>query len=152
MFKKGLAVAVILLFIGVAFTPSINANVSKSSVEPIADVDVKEENATPIVLVLQLIAKLRNYKDIQNVESEEDVLQIIEEDEELNSIYEQLSVEDCGCDDDTTPLEWGFPVICVLLVPWLAFALMLLLMGGYNLLGQIVGTIGLALNCWWTQF
>ena len=44
MLRKGLAVAVILLFIGVAFTSSINANVSKSSVEPIADVDVKEED------------------------------------------------------------------------------------------------------------
>jgi len=149
MFRKGLAVAVILLFIGVAFTSSINANVSKSSLETIADVDVKEENATPIVLVLQLMTKLRNHKDIENVETEEDVFQIIEGDEELNSIYEQLSGSDCGCEDDTTPLEWG---ICVLLVPWLAFALMLLLMGGYNLLGQIVGTIGLALNCWWTQF
>jgi len=33
MFRKGLAVAVILLFIGVAFTSSINANVSKESVD-----------------------------------------------------------------------------------------------------------------------
>jgi len=44
MIKKSLAVCVILLFIGVAFTSSINANVSKPSVEPIADVDTKEED------------------------------------------------------------------------------------------------------------
>ena len=44
MIRKGLAVAVILLFIGVAFTSSINANVSKSSVETIVDVDTKEED------------------------------------------------------------------------------------------------------------
>jgi len=31
--KKGLAVAVILLFIGVAFAPSINANISKASID-----------------------------------------------------------------------------------------------------------------------
>ena len=33
MIKKGLAVAVILLFIGLAFAPSINANISKASVD-----------------------------------------------------------------------------------------------------------------------
>ena len=33
MLKKGLAVAVILLFIGVAFAPSINANISKASID-----------------------------------------------------------------------------------------------------------------------
>ena len=33
LIKKGLAVAVILLFIGLAFTLSINANISKESLE-----------------------------------------------------------------------------------------------------------------------
>jgi len=42
MFRKGLAVAVILLFIGVAFAIPINANVSKSSLEPV----LKEQNKT----------------------------------------------------------------------------------------------------------
>jgi hypothetical protein len=46
MFKKGLAVAVILLFIGVAFTSSINANVSKSSLESVLDMDIIEEDDT----------------------------------------------------------------------------------------------------------
>ena len=40
MLRKGLAVAVILLFMGVAFTSSINANVSKSSLESV----LKEQN------------------------------------------------------------------------------------------------------------
>jgi len=142
----GSTLSVVILIL-VSIAPSINANADN----PLLDTS-QEDVATPIVLVLQLITKLRNYNGIENIESEDEILQIIEQDEELNSIYEQLSDEDCGCEDDTTPLEWGFPVICVLLVPWLAFALMLLLMGGYNLLGQIVGTIGLALNCWWTQF
>ena len=39
MFRKGLAVAVILLFIGVAFAIPINANVSKPSLEPVPDLD-----------------------------------------------------------------------------------------------------------------
>jgi len=146
MKKRILFVSVIsaIILVLVSFTPSITADVSK------ANMDVVEEDVTPtpIALALQLIAKLGNHKDIESVETEEDVFQIIEGDEELNSIYEQLSGSDCGCEDDTTTLEWGFTVICVLLVPWLPFALMLLLKGGYNLLGQIVGTIGLALNCW----
>jgi len=45
MLKKGLAVAVILLFIGVAFSIPTNANVSKSSLEPVLDIDVIEEDA-----------------------------------------------------------------------------------------------------------
>jgi len=43
MLRKGLAVAVILLFIGVAFAPSINADVSKSSVGPVPDLDCEGE-------------------------------------------------------------------------------------------------------------
>ena len=111
MFRKGLAVAVILLFIGVAFAIPINANVSKSSL----DISVEEDaTPTPIALVFQLIYKLRNHKDIQNVESEDDVLQIIGSDEELNSIIERLSVEDCGCENEDS-IGWKFPVFCTVL-------------------------------------
>ena len=151
MFKKGLAVAVILLFIGVAFTSSINANVSKSSVEPIADVDVIEENATPIVLVLQLISKLRNHKDIQNVESEEDVFQIIESDDELNSIVEQLSVEDCGCEEDNSELNGkDYPIICALLqIPLFFSVILLFTIGRCALIIGFVFRIGKAFNCSW---
>ena len=81
------------------------------------------DTATPIALVLQLIAKLRNHKDIQNVETENDVLQIIESDEELNSIVEQLSVEDCGCEDEETT-EGEYPIIiCLILFVIFAVAL-----------------------------
>jgi len=149
MLRKGLAVAVILLFIGVAFTSSINANVSKSSVETIVDVDVKEENATPIVLVLQLITKLRNHKDIESVETEDDVLQIIERDEELNSIYEQLSDEDCNCGEDVSPFEWPFPIICILLLPLWAFGMIAYFMGGPTFWGELAYRIGGIFNCFW---
>jgi len=44
MFKKCLAVIVILLFIGVAFAIPINANVSKSSLETDSIIEVFEEN------------------------------------------------------------------------------------------------------------
>jgi len=146
MFRKSLAVAVILLFIGVAFAIPINANVSKSSLEPVTDI---EEDATPIALVFQLIAKLRNHKDIQNVETEDELLQIIEGDEELNSIYEQLSGDDCGCDEDNSALEWSFPVICILLIPLYAVSWYAYMMGGFYFPLQLMYTIGSALNCMW---
>ena len=152
MFKKGLAVTVILLFIGVAFTSSINANVSKSSVEPIADVDVKEDVATPIQLVFQLIAKLRNHKDIQNVETEEDVLQIIESDEEIKSIYEQLSGNDCGCEEDISTLEriWTFPFICYVIgVPFFMLGLLLAMTIGDPTIWTLAGIFGYMFNCFW---
>jgi len=148
MIRKGIAVCVILLTIGVAFTSSINANVSKSSLEPVTDIDVIEDDATPIALVLQLINKLRNHKDIENVETEEEVLQFIEGDAELNSIYEELFVEDCGC-DDSTPFEWPFPIICVLLLPFLFIGLSWWAMGGVEFFLVMVGRIGHVFNCWW---
>jgi len=151
MIRKGLAVAVILLFIGVAFTSSINANVSKSSVEPIADVDVKDDVATPIVLVFQLINKLRNHKDIQNIETEDDVLQIIESDEELNSIVERLSGDDCGCEDDSSTLEWKFPGICFILYPVFLIAILVYLQTLNQFLLDFVGLIGITLDCFWTH-
>jgi len=157
MIKKGLAVAVILLFIGVAFAPNINADVSKQ------DTDVIEEDVTPtpMVLALQLMTKLRNHKDIENVESEDDVLQIIEGDEELNSIYEQLFVEDCGCEEQGTT-EWSFPIICGLLYPaailsWVMFYLPMLIFGPNwpGFIGaffyMIMNNIGTTLNCNWAD-
>jgi len=53
MFRKGLAVAVILLFIGVAFAPSINADVSKSDLDTISlneesDEDCGCEDVSPV--------------------------------------------------------------------------------------------------------
>ena len=155
---KGLTITVILLFIGVAFAPSINADVDKLSVESVTDIEVSEEdNATPIALVFQLIAKLRNHKDIQefeeNIDSvdnvEGEILRIIEGDEELNSIAKQLSGEDCGCEDESLPLEWNFPVICLFLFPLVMLFTVAHLMTGIDLPFYIMMTIGSILNCMW---
>jgi len=54
MFRKGLAVAVILLFIGVALTPTTYGDFDKPDIEAIEE----DVTPTPIVLVLQLITKL----------------------------------------------------------------------------------------------
>jgi len=131
MLRKGLVVAVILLFIGVAVAPNINADVNK----PIIDTPIEDVAPTPIVLALQLMTKLRNHKDIQNVETEDDVLQIIESDKELKSIFEQLSDEDCGCEDNPTwERIWPFPFICIFI-------------GGS--IGEAAGFFGYMFNCFW---
>ena len=254
MFRKGLAVAVILLFIGVAFAVPINANMSKSSLDPVPDLDcegsldwvdiapggtvegsftvenigdptslldwgiesypdwgnwtfdpesgtgllagdtvtievevvapdeseeaftgevvlVNMENtndfciieirlvinkqksiddATPIALVFQLIAKLRNHKDIQNVESEDDILQIIESDEELNSIYEQLSAYGCGCEDESTT-ELEFPIICFFFgfIDAILFIIWTMTGGHFYFLELALSTIDEIFNCNW---
>jgi len=112
MIRKGLAVVVILLFIGLALTPTTYADVDKPELEVIEE----DVTPTPIVLVLQLINKLRNHKDIQNIQTEDDVLRIIEGDEELNSIYEQLSGNDCGCEEEISIVDFkDNPIICSIL-------------------------------------
>jgi len=148
MLRKGLAVAVILLFIGVAVAPTIYADVDKPELEVEEDV-----TPTPIALVFQLIAKLRNHKDIENVETEEEVLQIIESDEELNSIYEELSAYgDCGCEDESSPLEWSYPFTCTLMFPFFMVSYIAWLMTPYAIVKIIYWSwlsIGDTLNCWW---
>jgi hypothetical protein len=107
------------------------------------------DNATPIQLVFQLISKLRNHPNIQNVETEDDVLQIIEGDEELNSIVEKLKSFDCGCEDDYKPeLErrrWW--IVCMFLAPIWIFSVLLTWVTGQTFLEDIVYPISKIFNC-----
>ena len=107
------------------------------------------DNPTPIQVVFQLIAKLRNHKDIENVETEDDVLQIIKDDEELNSIVEQLSVDDCNCGEDVTPFEWGYPIICFIFGFPLILLALLAYAAGQPGVGALVGVFGAIFNCFW---
>jgi len=144
-----LAVALLTLvsFSSVVGYSSVKSNPSNTIITD------EYDSYTPIKLVFQLIAKLRNHPNIQNVETEDEILQIIEGDEALNSIYEELSAYgDCGCEDDTTPLEWKYPVICLLIFPLTWVALYLYFVGGFSWLSwlaEIVGVIGYTLDCFW---
>jgi len=81
---------------------------------------------------------------------EYEILRIIEEDKEINIIIEQLSNNDCGCDDDSSALEWGFPVLCTLLFPIFIFSFALALISHQPMLFiEIMARIGLSLNCFW---
>ena len=114
MFKKGLAVAVILLFVDVAFAIPINANVSKSSLVSILDREVLEEDeATPIEFELQRIRELVQSVDLRKIivntdgviDTLEEISTIIEENEDIRNYIEKSSDNDCGCDEDDNSLS-----------------------------------------------
>ena len=68
----GSSIAVALLVL-VSVASSINAIVSKSVLEPALDTDILiDDNATPSELVFQLIAKLRNNKQLQELVEDND--------------------------------------------------------------------------------
>ena len=145
----GSILAVVLLTL-VSFSSVVGYSSVKSNPSNTIITD-EYDNATPIQLVFQLMTKLRNHKDIESVETEDDVIRIIEEDEELNSIYEQLSVEDddCGCEDDSSTLEWRFPVLCTFLYPlWIIAGGILLIFHIFQFM-EFMNAIGNNLDCWW---
>jgi len=145
---SGSLIAVALLVL-MSFSPSITADVNELDIDNQAK---GETSPTPLVLAFQLINKLRNHPDIQNVETEEDVLLIIESDEELNSIYEQLSGKDCGCEDDIPTWErlWPFPFICnVIGIPLFMFAWLAWMTQGITWIGEMAGIFGFIFNCHW---
>ena len=156
--KKLLVFGVIVLFLGLAIAPSINANISKTSLEPVSDIEVLEEdNATPIELVFQLIAKLSNNREIQKlvadtdaeVDIQKEINSIIESDGELNTIVEKIKGSDCGCGDANTT-QWNFPVICsFLFMPYAGMSILNAFWGAFTILLFVLENIGTILNCFW---
>jgi len=141
----GSIIASVLLVL-LCFSSSITADVNESVIDNLA----KEKTPrTPLALAFQLINKLHNHPDIQNVETEEDLLLIIDSDEELNSIYDQLSGDDCDCEDDTTPFEWPYPIICLVFGFPLILLALLAWAGGESWVGEMVGVFGYMFNCFW---
>jgi len=126
--------------------------------ESVPDIEVLEEdNVNPIALLFQLITKLRDNKEIQElvvdngaeVDIQKEISNIVERDEELNSIFEQLSVEDCGCDDNSI-LGGSTSVLCWILVPFIFLGILLIPIG--TLFIDLLGVIGDVLNCFWFPF
>ena len=154
MKREGLTIAVILLFIGLAVSPSIYATENNQPVQTISDDNIFEyDGFSPVQLVFLLIQKLLNHEQIQTVDSVVDVEQLAEGDVELSGIFEELMSYSCGCEDSSS-LEWNYPVICFLLgVPYL-FCLglngLLIEFGIESCpFGQIIESIAKSFNCPW---
>ena len=122
---------VVVLFIGLAFTQSINANVSKH------DLEISLE---------------------ENINQKETLYQrITESAKEIGYLY-KISDEDCGCDEDSSELEWSFPVLCNLLMPlvWVLWGLVFISLIVFDdppfyifFPYLTLVDIGIKLNCWW---
>jgi len=140
-------IAVVLLTL-VSFSSVVGYSSVKSNPSNTIITD-EYDNPTPIVLVLQLLAKLRNHPNIQNVETEDDVLKIIEGDDELNSIVENLKSFDCGCEDDYKPEleERRWFIVCMFLAPIWIFSVILTIGTGQPFLEDIVYPITEIFNC-----
>ena len=140
----GISIAVACVIVLVSFANVVGVQTVESSNHTLVRGDSKS-----IVLAFQLINKLRNYPDIQNVETEDEILQIIEGDEELNSIVEKLKSFDCGCEGDYKPeLErrrWW--IVCIFLFPIWLISVLITIGTAQPFLENIVYAISEIFNC-----
>jgi len=138
---------------------SFSSVVGYSSVENTQDniiITDEYDSYTPIQLVFQLISKLRNNKEIQQlvaddeVDIQKEISNIVERDDELNNLIEEIKGLDCGCEEDSSELGGSFSFICWILFPFIFLGILLLpipIIG--RLFIDLLGVIGNALNCFW---
>ena len=69
--------------------------------------------------------------------------------DELSTIIQED--EDCGCNEESSTLDWKYPVLCTLLYPVFILALYLYFIWDITFLGEIIWAIGTTLNCFWTH-
>ena len=143
--RKLVVCAIIFILMSVSVAPSIYAEVNNHQEHTISDDNTFDyDRYNPVQLVFLLIHKLQDYHNLQE----------IEEDEELNSIIEELMSYSCGCEEGSS-LEWNFPVICFLLCIPYAFCLLLdkLIHNFWQTDIQLIGIrilyIAKSLNCSW---
>ena len=144
MQKKILVVSMfaVALLTLVSFSSAVGYNVVKNTQEEI--IKDEYEEYTPLALVLQLISKLNNYNDI---ETENDVLQIIESDAELSDIIENLESFNCGCEDEKT-LDGDYFFICWYLWFIGIIGAFILLVWDIPFIFDYIWDLGEYYNCW----
>jgi len=148
--RIGSIIAVVLLTL-VSFSSVVGYSIVKNTQDEI--ITDEYDSYTPIQLVFQLISKLRNHKEIQElvvddeVDIQDEIASIIENDEELNTIVERLKSFDCGCEDESTT-ELEFPIICELLLLMYYVTAMLYFLFGFSYFDLVEGIADL-LGCWW---
>jgi hypothetical protein len=138
-----IAIAILIL---ISFSSAVGYQTVKNIQEEI--IEDEYDGFTPIALVLQLISKLRNHKNINNVETENDVLKIIESDAELNGIIEKLESFDCGCEDETIVIDPFFRPICWTLMFANIIGWFIYLYFHDDTFGTVTWALGEIFNCW----
>ena len=79
-----------------------------------------------------------------NQQMQKEISTIIEKDVTLNAEITQLKNSKCNCDNTTT--RWSFPILCTLLIPFLAISFGLLFYDITEIPMYIMMIIGFILN------
>ena len=96
------------LLILLSIAPTIYADIDTISIDIKPDSDTYDyDGYTPIKLVFLLISKLLYHKDIQMVDSVDDVEQLVEHDAEISGIFGELMSYNFGCEEGST-LDWNY--------------------------------------------
>ena len=85
---------------------------------------------------------------VRNQEVQKEITAVIEKDAKLNREIMQLSNSKCDCENENIT-NWNFPILCLLLIPFLIVALWLAFHTGSTLLGDIIVAIASILHCSW---
>lgn len=85
-----------------------------------------------------------------NYEMLQEIIDIIKKDAKLDYRVTQFSNILCDC-KEANIARWSFPIICTLLVPFLAISLGLLILDITDFFMYIIMIIGFLLNCFWYQ-
>jgi len=156
--KKGLAIAVIFLFVVVSFQPVL----AKDIFSPGKKAETKE--------LLETIINIANDREIQNiikkfedrgyllesqyfkVRLQKEIICAILKTEMLNERIKQLLDLPCNCENPK--ITEGHPIICILLFPLLLLSIVILVFNPYSEIGGILASCILALGegfyyCWW---
>ena len=99
-----------------------------------------------IAVALLTLVSFSSVVGYSSIKSDLDIS--VEENKKIIS-QEKSSEEDCGCEDDSSDLEWKFPILCELVYPLAVLSIALYLLLDYELFHYFMVTLGTILNCYW---
>ncbi len=85
-----------------------------------------------------------------NQEMQKEISAVIEKNTILNAEITQLKDSECDCENENT-IEWSFPILCILLYPFLIVSAILLLLLHYYPFYEFMEALAKELNCFWAQ-
>lgn len=106
------------------------------------------------LILTKIVSKSRMYSIVEeyrliNPGMQKEISAAIENNPTIKVEIMQLSNIQCDCGNNSEIIVWDFPILCLLLIPFLVIALWLAFHGGSTFLGDIIVVIASALNCSW---